>query len=450
MPAIDVKRAVDDALEDARDGLLDPQRLASVRRLLATSAEARRYYLEANALLHALAAEPRPAIDAALRAGRRCGDKPTTAASRRPPLRLLVATIIGSAAAILLVAGLIEFLSPPAQPGDVPRVIATLEQVSGNVRVTSADAQTPAIDSPTEIRSGDTVRTQGGLSSAVLVYPDGTRLSLVGNTSLTASERDRKSIVLHGGTMFGAVSSQPADRPLLVTTPQDSVQVLGTRFSLDATRLETDLRVSEGRVRLTRLQDGKSVEVPAGRRVVSSAASALVVEAIPNTPDEWSEDFEEGLPEDWGGGKFVAADLPAGSQGAVRATRDGESPDSVAIASQDQWTSGLFTVHDDTQLHFTLKMQDPGWFNILILTRTAAGDPPTFAGNYIYDQQSWFGAPGEWGTVSIPLKSFRPLPPSQEGFEGVMPFQIVFSCPARERGLVIDRVWVSRGKENDE
>jgi hypothetical protein len=90
-------------------------------------------------------------------------------------------------------------------------------------------------------------------------------------------------------------------------------------------------------------------------------------------------------------------------------------------------------------------MEHPGWCNILILTRTADGDPPRFAGNHIYDNWVWFGEPGEWATVSIPLSSFRPLPPSRDAFENAIPFQLVFSAPGRDIGLDIDRVWVTRG-----
>src|SRR5690606_8267958 len=126
-------------------------------------------------------------------------------------------------------------------------------------------------------------------------------------------------------------------------------------------------------------------------RVVSSVGSALVLEKIPAVPAEWTEDFETGLPEEWGAGKLIATGLSLESQAAVQSvhvpTKDGGP---FEIATADAWTQGLFAVHDDSHLHFTFKMRSPGWLNILILTRTADGDPPAFAGNYLYDEAEWW------------------------------------------------------------
>jgi len=449
---VDVKRVIADALEDARDNPLDPATLASVRQLLLTSAEARRCYLEFNQLNHLLTSHDMPSAsiewdrrptDAAAASARVGSEHRRRFVARR---KQIVAAAVLVATMVLAVYVVIVSRQDGQSLGTSPRVIASLEQFNGNVSVTTAGAETTSVSQVVGIRSGDTVRTRGAFSSAVIAFADGTRLSLVGSSSLTASDDGRKSIVFHGGTMFGSVVAQPPGRPMLVVTPQDKMHVLGTRFGLDATAMETELHVDEGRVRLTRLYDGKSVDVSAGRRVVSNATSDLVAEPIAKTPDAWSEDFENGLPDDWEIGKFVAARLPSGSQGAVRAERDVSTPNGTfAIATQAQWTRGLFAVHDDTHLHFTLAMQDPGWFNILILTRTDDGDPPTFAGNYIFDRPVWFGEPGQWGSVTIPLSLFRSLPPARDAFQNALPFQVLFSSPDKDRSLMIDRMWTARG-----
>lgn len=58
----DIERLVADAIEDARDGVLDEQRLAEIRQLLTTSAEARRSYLKHNQFSRLLSAQELPLL----------------------------------------------------------------------------------------------------------------------------------------------------------------------------------------------------------------------------------------------------------------------------------------------------------------------------------------------------------------------------------------------------
>lgn len=327
-------------------------------------------------------------------------------------------------------------------------IIGVLEQLSGPVTLAGSDGDMRSARNGAQVTAGDTVRTQEPQSAATLVYPDGTRLSLVGKTSVTCNNGRQKTVTVHGGTLFASVPAQPSGSPMRIATLTDNLEILGTRLTLDATTGATDLSVKEGRVRLTRLRDGRSVEVPAGRRVVSNAQSELTLEGIPPTPDEWLVDFEDGLPADWSSGKLVVAEPPAsGARTAVQAVAVASKQGApFEIATAEQWTYGLFSVHDDSHLHVTFKMQNPDWFNILILTKTADADPPLFAGNYIFDEPGWWPhEPGAWRTVTIPLKKFRPLPPSQASFENAIPIQVLFSSPEEDRGLVIDRIWVTRG-----
>jgi hypothetical protein len=58
---------------------------------------------------------------------------------------------------------------------------------------------------------------------------------------------------------------------MVLVTPQAEARVLGTEFSLLTTTNATRLDVTEGKVRLTRLSDDKSVKVPAGNSAVAAA-----------------------------------------------------------------------------------------------------------------------------------------------------------------------------------
>lgn len=347
---------------------------------------------------------------------------------------------------VMMVVGLLLLKSPTH--GEPPRVIARLTQIQGSALITDTNTQTRRAEEGAPVYAGSTIRTEGDAGSVVLVYPDGTRVSLVGRTSITCRDEGQKSVLLHGGILFGSVAPQPNGKPMLVVTPKDRLQVLGTRFSLTATSRTTEVRVEEGRVRLTRLRDGKSVEVPAGQRVISDAQSGLAPEDILSAPGEWSEDFEQGLPEGWTG-RHVADHLPQGSKGGAQAVRrPGEDRVYFQIVSPAKWANGLFLAHEDSHLHFTFRMQKPGLINVFLLTRTGA-DPPEFSSNYLFDAGGWWSpTPGEWQTVTIPLAKFRRLSSGAVPIQQVIPFQLLFSSPETDRGLVIDRAWVTRGGPN--
>jgi hypothetical protein len=220
----------------------------------------------------------------------------------------------------------------------------------------------------------------------------------------------------------------------------------------------TDVRVHEGRVRLTRTADGSAVEVPGGKSAAAAGgpAAPLLVRDIPAPPDGLDLDFEAGLPARMERARFVAQGLPRGSKGAAGARRavrshPGEAGEGVyfEIATPDAWYDGLFAVHDDSHFHFTFKMDNPGWVNVFIITRTDGtdGSPADHAMNYLFNKLR-FGeaAPGAWRTASIPVSQFQPMTPVDgEPFAGHVPFLILFSTPDEDRGLVIDRLWVTRG-----
>lgn len=417
------------------NGTITKEEFGELERRLEQDASARVYYRRFLNLHASLA-------DHGLTAGkdRNLGE---VADDRRRSFRTSAVFII--AATMLVALGVLWWTFP--QPRQMPAEVAALEQSNGHVQITSASGNVRDIDNGRTIHSGDTIRTHGALSSALLAFADGTRLSLAGNTAMTFSETAKqKSVTVHGGTLFASVIRQPTGIPLLVLTPQNKVEVLGTKFSLKATENETEVAVSEGQIRLTRLNDGQSVEVKAGQQAISNPQALTVLAERSKLAEEWGEDFDDGLPEGWGAGKFVTTDLPMGSRGAVQAARSIQSDGIVySIITGSAWANGLFAIGDNTHLHCTFRMQTPRWFNVLLSTRTTDGDPPAFASNYIFDKVPWHTVkPGKWYTLSIPLTKFKRLSPGKQAFVGEVPFQIIFSSEEPDRGLVIDRMWVTR------
>ncbi len=253
-----------------------------------------------------------------------------------------------------------------------------------------------------------------------------------------------KHLTVKKGTISASVATQPSGMPMVIKTLQARVDVLGTEFVLSAADRHTDLKVAEGRVKLTRIADGESVVVDEGKRVIAGDSPQLSVQSAVPPPDLWNEDFESGLPDGWQCGRHVAVGLPPGSKGAVKAAGNG---DSYSIVTPHAWMDGLFVVHPDSHLNVIYKMDQPKWINIFFITRTdSPQDPTTFLHKFgslpTPKRHAWY-------TASIPLSRFQRWTGERFGDDppgiGELAFAMSWTAPDLDRGLVIDRVWVSRG-----
>jgi len=144
--------------------------------------------------------------------------------------------------------------------------LAKLEQTAGEVRIVTADGSQPA-EAGHHLQPGDGLELNGDNASAVVVYPDGTRLEFDGDALISEFSGNAavgKRVAITSGSVRADVAKQPPGAPMQIKTANAEVVVLGTRFNLaggaDATFVET----TEGAVRLVRSADGRSIEVPAG------------------------------------------------------------------------------------------------------------------------------------------------------------------------------------------
>ena len=105
-----------------------------------------------------------------------------------------------------------------------------------------------------------------------LEFEDRTRVSLTGQSMLMLSQQQPKQLHLRRGSLSASVRPQPMDKAMLIHTPTARVEVLGTQLNIEAEATTTTMDVNEGVVRVTRLSDGKSTEVPADHRLVAAVA----------------------------------------------------------------------------------------------------------------------------------------------------------------------------------
>lgn len=112
--------------------------------------------------------------------------------------------------------------------------------------------------------------TGGAGAYATLQFPDGSMATLSGEGELRFRNDGAKRLMLGMGALEVQMSPQPKGRPAIVETSTAKVEVIGTRFSIDAMTESTKVAVSEGKVKLRRLADGRSVEVSHGRIAMAS------------------------------------------------------------------------------------------------------------------------------------------------------------------------------------
>ena len=223
--------------------------------------------------------EPAPVTNAPAPASR-----PTVRRSRLLPV------LIGLAAAGLLFLALRPLLNRPAPHAD-PKdagpapALAQLGELQGNVYVVK-DAEKVAARPGQEVRAGEEVRTEGEDSFAVVSYTDATRLELGGDTTVRLPDRKTatagKQVFLEEGTLAASIAPQPADLPMLLTTPHAELRLAGTRFVSSSAPAATRIDIEEGKVRLTRRSDGKTIDLQRGTyAIVARADTAFVPQPLP-------------------------------------------------------------------------------------------------------------------------------------------------------------------------
>jgi ferric-dicitrate binding protein FerR (iron transport regulator) len=125
-----------------------------------------------------------------------------------------------------------------------------------------------------------------------LQFNDGSTVMISGTSMLTFADAGQKVLRLKEGNLSASVEPQPADKPMLLHTHTAVLQVLGTRFDVEASLTSTALNVSEGLVRVRRLSDGGEVDVPAKHRLFTEADNELLPLGVPDAVYAWKSQLQ--------------------------------------------------------------------------------------------------------------------------------------------------------------
>jgi hypothetical protein len=337
----------DDALTDAESAELE-------RRLAADPAA--RDWFRFLALQVVTAAD----VSAVARAGVSAAPvRPQRRVSRRTILRAL-----GAGLAATVVAGVMGRRYWPDSFGPV-RLASTRGKV--NVRT----AQGSQVPSDGSIPADGTVSTQGFDSWAVLEYPDGTKISLAGDSVLTVVDGGRRVLLGQGNATADVRRTPSGDAPLQLATAVATLTGMGGAITTlgHSPGGTTEVGVLQGRV---------NVDAPSGQPLaVVREGESFVVRAdgdhrkgtLRTAGDEFRWDLTQPLAEGW-------------QVGHRRETPDGpvvvpefwfdpyHQAEMSQIRSNKLWAPGFFRLFPESEFHVRYWVDAPGPSQLCVCVRT--------------------------------------------------------------------------------
>lgn len=260
-----------------------------------------------------------------------------------------------------------------------------------------------------------TLETLGEAASAQLQFADGTIISLTGESELSFSEENQKLLVLRKGSLSAQVKPQPLGHPMIVRTPSAEAEIVGTTFNLSARPDDTLLKVDEGLVKLKRLADGSSIDVPAQSSAVASLNSSLKLDpaVTPEPLTSWRFDFTTVVPPQiWRG---IWHDTPEGgrmvaSPYVAQKTKEGAVVTHFGVSVRTGYLNPplALVVTEKSVIRYRLKQTEIAPLQLMLLTSQPMGG---FGGNFeckIGRNELHPDAEG-WCELDIPVDRFKPV-----------------------------------------
>ena len=195
---------------------------------------------------------------------------------------------IAAAAAIVVIANVLLLRPEPEKR------IARITGLSGSLQWTGDNGRVfHDLNLGAELPGG-TVEGMTPESWFELQFNDGSAVTISGNSTLTFSDLGQKKLYLKEGSISAQVKPQRKDKPMRVFTRSAMLEVLGTQFEVEAELGATTLNVGEGKVRIKRLSDGVTVDVPAMHRLVASADREMRPVPAPGAVNSWRSQLHLG------------------------------------------------------------------------------------------------------------------------------------------------------------
>ncbi|MBN1671556.1 MAG: FecR domain-containing protein [Kiritimatiellae bacterium] len=197
--------------------------------------------------------------------------------SRSRPLPILP---LGLAAALVLGLGLLAVRFAPRLVAPRSDGLARIERASPGATIRRGRVDLSAAPGAA-LRAGDTLVTRTGQTLTLSYGGEDTRVALHADTTLRLDDATRgKALFLAAGELAATVATQPADKPMVLTTAHARAVVAGTALQLAAGPDRTRLDVLAGRVQFTHLQRQTAIWVAAGQYAVAAKDMPFVARPL--------------------------------------------------------------------------------------------------------------------------------------------------------------------------
>ena len=327
----------------------------------------------------------------------------------------------------------------PASHNRQPRLVAARGTVS--VRTPEGDAH-PA-DGP--LPEGAAVATHGLGSSIVIAYPDGSTVSLLGDSTIETADRGHQ-LHLRRGAASADVRRRGSDVPALsLATAQVLLPALSnTLITLGRAARATDVEVERGQVNASAPSGEELAVVRAGELLTVEADGDLRKRRSTVTPEEFAWDLSKPLPEGWEVGvRAVGPDGPV--------IRPESWPDPYyhgtrmyQIRSDQQWLRGFFRFMPDSRLLVRYRARSAGRGQVCFCARTDQARCPDTG---MLEYNGGFEATGgAWRWLDVSAETLL-APPNREGPKFGAPwigFLLIVNTFEADLGLEIAGLRVTR------
>ncbi len=338
-------------------------------------------------------------------------------------------TLLAIAASIIVaLTASLYFLWPSAQQPSTQQPIAKITGLSGSLQWTGDGGRVFHDLSEGAELAGGTVEGMTPGSWFELTFNDGSTVTISGTSTLIFSDHRQKELHLKEGALSSNVKRQPPGKPMLIYTRSAMIEVLGTRFEVEAELAATTVNVNEGSVRVKRFSDGSTVDVPARHRLIAAADREMLPELVPNSVSRWKSELRLG-PARTQGKWSPGTDTQEARLGAIPYT----TPQGMTI-----YTTGLAVSYGDkppvtlqpaSRLRVRGHIASPHKVYFGITVRQANG---AFAGRFQIIMPADELRSGEDSEITFHLREFR-LDPSLASLKQELP-----SDPF---DLVVETIW---------
>ena len=284
-------------------------------------------------------------------------------------------------------------------------------------------------------------------SSVVLAYPDGSKITLTGDSAVRVAEENRR-LLLHRGAISAEIPIQAAGfAPLALVTPQVVFAGLsGVTMTLGEGLRATEALVYQGIATATHPTGEPLVVVREGESLTVWSDGDHRKNPIAATPEVFSWDLSQPPAEGWTTGHLGV--MPDGQPVACPDYWPDpyyQNTEMYQIRSNKRWLHGFFQVHPDSLIRIRYWVDAPGIGQFCFCARTSQTRSPDTG------MLEWSGVFGEAGVRRWQWLEMRAAdmlaPPNKHAPKFSAPwvgFLFLFNTYTKDLGLRIAELRVTR------